>query len=157
MLAAIAPAAVRRVHALTRVAPLPGVGEWSTAGADRAPLLVLWDTLVPQSRVTAGPLWSRLSSSSSGSGRDGDGAGGASGRSEGSGKEGETGIKEQAGEEGAVSESGSGDNGASAGSGKGDESGKGTFRRRGLFNLWKGSGELIYASLIVSLCMEISF
>jgi hypothetical protein len=81
MLAAIAPAAVRRVNGLRRVAPLPGVGEWGCArekqgGVDPAPLLVLWNSLVPQSRARAGPLWSRfLSSSASGSGHDGEGDG----------------------------------------------------------------------------------
>ena len=89
MLAAVAPAAIRRVNGLRRVAPLPGAGKWSFSGAevDRAPLLVLWDSLVPHSRAAAGPLWSRfLSSSASGSGRDGEGvAGGSDGSKEGEG------------------------------------------------------------------------
>lgn len=72
MLAAIAPAALRRVNGLRRVAPLPEWGVSWTERLDRAPLLVLWDSLVPQSRARAGPSWSRFLSS--GSGRD-DGSG----------------------------------------------------------------------------------
>ena len=85
MLAAIAPAAIRRVNGLRRVVTgsRNGVAEWGAArkeGVDPAPLLVLWDSLVPQSRAMAGPSWSRFLSSGAGEG--------ASGGSDGSGKDG---------------------------------------------------------------------
>ncbi|XP_024392421.1 lon protease homolog 1, mitochondrial [Physcomitrium patens] len=122
MLAAIAPAAIRRVNGLRRVVPLPCVREWSSQGlqrADRAPLLVLWDSMVPRSRATASPLWSRfLSSSASGSGH-GEGSDG-SGKD---GKEGEGGILDAAREDGALKEE-SGENEVVGETGKTEVSGE---------------------------------
>lgn len=99
MLAAIAPASLRRVNGLRRVAPLP---EWK----ERAPLLVLWDSLVPQSRARAGPLWSSSRFLSSGKG---DGSGKDSKEAEGALLEGareEEALKEESLENDASGESG---------------------------------------------------
>lgn len=132
MLAAIAPAAIRRVNGLRRVVPLPCVREWSSQGlqrADRAPLLVLWDSMVPRSRATASPLWSRfLSSSASGSGH-GEGSDG-SGKD---GKEGEGGILDAAREDGALKEE-SGENEVVGETGKTEVSGKWPQERFGVLH-----------------------
>lgn len=119
MLAAIAPASIRRVNGVRRIASLPRVREWSTQGQEgvgRAPLLVLWESMVPQSRVKASPLWSRfLSSSASGSGSD-EG-------SDGSGKEGEGSIQHAARGDGVLKEE-LGENESIGESGKTEASGK---------------------------------
>ena len=102
MLAAVAPAAVRRVRGWRRGAPRPGVGKWrfSETEVDRAPLLLLWDSLVSQSRTTTRPLWSTPSTL----GRDGEGAAGGSDVSGRDRKEAGGGILEAVREEGALKE-----------------------------------------------------
>jgi hypothetical protein len=158
MLAAMAPAAVRRVPLLRSIVAVSRVGgEWSAGSSvvvDRAPLLVLWDTLVPHSRITAGPTSSAsyrtrfLSSSTSGSGRNGDNSkadGAAARESEGVERESEepAANEEVASEEadGAKPPS-SGDSGSGvSGGGKGGGENKDSGKRRGLLNIWKGGGE----------------
>ncbi|CAK9191984.1 unnamed protein product [Sphagnum troendelagicum] len=155
MLAAMAPAAVRRVPLLRSIVAVSRVGgEWSAGSSvvvDRAPLLVLWDTLVPHSRITAGPTSSAsyrtrfLSSSTSGSGRNGDNSkadGAAARESEGVERESEepAANEEVASEEadGAKPPS-SGDSGSGvSGGGKGGGENKDSGKRRGLLNIWKG-------------------
>lgn len=140
MLAAIAPAAIRRVYGLRRVAPLPGLGEWGAGsrreGVEQAPLLVLWDSLVPQSRPRAAPLWSRfLSSSASGSGRDGEGASGGSDGSGKDGKDAESGILEAVREGGASKEEPV-EKEALGETGKAEASGKWSRAHFGIFHFW---------------------
>ncbi|KAH8974329.1 hypothetical protein BDL97_01G096300 [Sphagnum fallax] len=157
MLAAMAPAAVRRVPLLRSIVAVSRVGgEWSAGSSvvvDRAPLLVLWDTLVPHSRITAGPTSSAsnrtrfLSSSTSGSGRDGDNSSGkadgaAARESEGVERESEepAANEEVASEEADVAKPpSSGDSGSGvSGGGKGGGENKDSGKRRGLLNIWKG-------------------
>ncbi len=161
MLAAMAPAAVRRVPVLRSIVAVSRVGrKWSAGSSvvvDRAPLLVLWDTLVPHSRITAGPTSSAsyrtrfLSSSTSGSGRDGDNSSGkadgaAARESEGVERESEepAANEEVASEEADVAKppsSGDSGSGVSGGGGKGGGENKDSGKRRGLLNIWRGGGE----------------
>jgi hypothetical protein len=150
MLAAMAPAAVRRVPLLRSIVAVSRVGgEWSAGSSvvvDRAPLLVLWDTLVPHSRITAGPTSSAsnrtrfLSSSTSGSGRDGDNSSGKADGAAARESEEPAANEEVASEEADVAKPpSSGDSGSGvSGGGKGGGENKDSGKRRGLLNIWKG-------------------
>ncbi|KAG0619235.1 hypothetical protein M758_4G124900 [Ceratodon purpureus] len=111
MLAAVAPAAGRRLNGITKTALASGGGRGRGRGRwtgscqlDRAPLLLLWGSFGPRSRAVTGPLWSRFLSSS-GSGRDG----GSDGTKEGEGG----GVMEVVREEGVLKEEEVNENGES--------------------------------------------